>query len=135
MARRGRGRRSPSASPRCSRPAAAAATTRTRRRHGHAASTATTYTQGVITGFGSVIVGGVRFDDSLAAVRDDDGNARNRSELRLGMMVEVDAGSVDRAAASAQAMQIRWGSEIVGPVGRDRHRRVHRCRCWARRCW
>ena len=78
---------------------------------------ATTYTQGVISGFGSVIVGGVHFDDSLAAVRDDDGNSRNRSELKLGMMVEIDAGHVDRAAGSAQAMQIRWGSEIVGPVG------------------
>lgn len=78
---------------------------------------ATSYTQGVISGFGSIIVGGVHFDDSRAAVRDDDGNARNRSELKLGMMVEVDAGNVDRAAASALAMQIRWGSEIVGPVG------------------
>jgi hypothetical protein len=78
---------------------------------------ATTYTQGVISGFGSVIVGGVHFDDSLAVVRDDDGNSRNRSELKLGMMVEIDAGHVDRAAGNAQAMQIRWGSEIVGPVG------------------
>ncbi len=78
---------------------------------------ATSYSQGVISGFGSVIVGGVHFDDSLAAVRDDDGNSRNRSELKLGMMVEIDAGPVDRAAGSAQAMQIRWGSEIVGPVG------------------
>ena len=82
-----------------------------------APQSATSYTQGVISGFGSIIVGGVHFDDSRAAVRDDDGNARNRSELKLGMMVEVDAGNVDRAAASAQAMQIRWGSEIVGPVG------------------
>jgi hypothetical protein len=71
----------------------------------------------VISGFGSIIVGGVHFDDSLAAVSDDDGNRRNRSELKLGMMVEVDAGNVNRAMGSAQAMQIRWGSEIVGPVG------------------
>lgn len=81
------------------------------------AQAATTYTQGVISGFGSIIVGGIHFDDSLAAVSDDDGNRRNRSELKLGMMVEVDAGNVDRAAGSARAMQIRWGSEIVGPVG------------------
>lgn len=80
------------------------------------AAAVTTYTQGVISGFGSVIVGGVRFDDSTATIADDAGNSRRRDELRLGMMVEVDAGNVDRTAASAQALHIRWGSEIVGPV-------------------
>lgn len=78
---------------------------------------ATTYTQGAITGFGSVIVGGVRYDDTSAEVADDDGTVRSRSELKLGMMVEVDAGTVDRAAASALALRIRLGNEIVGPVG------------------
>lgn len=78
---------------------------------------ATTYTQGAISGFGSVIVGGVRFDDSSASVSDDDGGSRSRSELKLGMMVEVDAGAVNRATASAQALHIRMGSEVVGPVG------------------
>lgn len=79
--------------------------------------TASTYTQGAITGFGSVFVGGVRFDDSTANVTDEDGNSRNRSELKLGMMVELDAGAVDRSTASALALRIRLGHEIVGPVG------------------
>ena len=78
---------------------------------------ATSYSQGAITGFGSVFVGGVRFDDSTAAVADEDGNSRSRSDLKLGMMVEVDAGNIDRTAATALAVRIRWGSEIVGPVG------------------
>ena len=78
---------------------------------------ATTYTQGAISGFGSVIVGGVRFDDSSASVSDDDGNSKSRSDLKLGMMVELDAGTVDRVAASALALRIRLGNEIVGPVG------------------
>ena len=78
---------------------------------------ATTYTQGAITGFGSIFVGGVRFDDSAASVSDEDGNSRSRSELKLGMMVELDAGAVDRSAASALALRIRLGNEIVGPVG------------------
>ena len=77
---------------------------------------ATSYSQGAITGFGSVFVGGVRFDDSTASVNDEDGNSRSRSDLKLGMMVEVDSGNVDRASATAQALRIRWGSEIVGPV-------------------
>ena len=78
---------------------------------------ATSYSQGAITGFGSVFVGGVRFDDSTASVDDEDGNSRSRSDLKLGMMVEVDSGNIDRASATAQALRIRWGSEIVGPVG------------------
>ena len=78
---------------------------------------ATSYSQGAITGFGSVFVGGVRFDDSTAAVADEDGNSRSSSDLKLGMMVEVDGGNIDRAAATALAVRIRWGSEIVGPVG------------------
>lgn len=78
---------------------------------------AASYTQGAITGFGSVFVGGVRYDDSAASVADDDGNSKSRSDLRLGMMVEVDAGAVDRTAASALALRIRLGNEIVGPVG------------------
>ena len=78
---------------------------------------ATSYSQGAITGFGSVFVGGVRFDDSTASVDDEDGNSRSRSDLKLGMMVEVESGNIDRASATAQALRIRWGSEIVGPVG------------------
>ena len=78
---------------------------------------ATTYTQGAISGFGSVIVGGVHFDDSTATVLDDDGTTRSRSDLKLGMMVEIDSGNVNRAAATALAMRLRWASEIVGPVG------------------
>ena len=78
---------------------------------------ASSYSQGAITGFGSVFVGGVRFDDSSASVSDDDGNAKTRGDLKLGMMVEVDAGNIDRAAASALALRIRLGNEIVGPVG------------------
>ncbi len=78
---------------------------------------ASTYTLGAITGFGSVIVGGVRYDDSRAECVDEDGNARDRSLLRLGMVVAIDAGAVNRADASALALRIRLGSEVVGPVG------------------
>jgi hypothetical protein len=78
---------------------------------------AVAYSQGAITGFGSVFVNGVRFDDSSATVTDDDDNASSSNALKLGMMVQVDAGAVDRSASSAIARAIRWGSEVVGPVG------------------
>lgn len=76
----------------------------------------TSYALGPITGFGSVIVGGVRYDDSGAEVLDGNGNRRNRSDLKLGMVVQVDAGPVDTASATALARRVRWANELVGPV-------------------
>lgn len=78
---------------------------------------AASFALGAISGFGSVIVGGVRYDDSRAECLDEDGNPVDRALLRLGMMVAIDAGTVDRVNASALALRIRLGSEVVGPVG------------------
>lgn len=86
-----------------------------------AGPTAASYTQGPVSGFGSVIVGGVRFDDSTAAISDEDGAAHAASELKLGMQLQIDAGAVDRSVAGsarAKAQRIRWGTEVTGPVGR-----------------
>ncbi len=73
------------------------------------------FAAGPITGFGSIIVSGIRFDDSLADVEDLDGQRRSRDELRLGMTVEVDSGPITTAAATAQ--RIRFESEMAGLVG------------------
>jgi hypothetical protein len=77
------------------------------------------YTAGPITGFGSVIVGGVRFDDSAAEVQDEDGVRRSRDDLRLGMTVEVQSDSITSGSsgATARAARIRFESELNGPVG------------------
>ncbi len=72
---------------------------------------------GPITGFGSVIVGGVRFDDSSAEVEDLDGSRRSRDELRLGMTVEIESGAINDSAGTAAARRIRFESEIAGLVG------------------
>jgi hypothetical protein len=74
------------------------------------------FTSGAITGFGSVIVNGVRFDDSGAEVVDEDGRHLGRDDLKLGEQVEVEASQVDRAGGHGVATRIRIGSEIVGPV-------------------
>jgi hypothetical protein len=81
-----------------------------------AGETATSFAAGPISGFGSVIVNGVRYDDSSAMVLDDDDGGRSRDALRLGMMVEIDGAQMNRAAAQGKALRIRFGSEIVGPV-------------------
>jgi Domain of unknown function (DUF5666) len=82
------------------------------------AESTSAFAAGPITGFGSVIVNGVRFDDSSASVADDDGNVRASSELRLGMMAEIESSGVtsDGSGLRALARAIRFGSEIVGPV-------------------
>ena len=77
-----------------------------------------TYALGTISGFGSIIVNGVRFDDSVASVLDDDDAPRRRDELKLGMRVAIDSDAIrsDGAGRSATASRIRVVSELAGPV-------------------
>ena len=84
-----------------------------------AGPTATAYAAGPIDGFGSVIVNGVRYDDSAARILDDDGTAfrgGDRARLRLGMRVEVGSAAVDDSTGRAKAESVRVGSELVGTV-------------------
>jgi hypothetical protein len=84
---------------------------------GGGTATAQSFTSGPISGLGSIIVNGVRFDDNSAQVEDDDdGSSHMSSELKLGMMVEVHSSAIDDRLARAVAMRVRFGSEIVGPV-------------------
>lgn len=77
------------------------------------------YASGPITGFGSIFVNGIEFEDRAAAVEDDDaGAASTRDALRLGMVVEVESGAIGgtSSAPTASATRIRYASAIVGPV-------------------
>lgn len=80
--------------------------------------TAAAYTVGAVRGFGSVIVNGVRFDDSGVHPEDEDADDRGGGgkAIRLGTMVEIESGQVDDSTGRARALSIRFGSEIVGPV-------------------
>lgn len=74
------------------------------------------FTEGTITGFGSIIVNGIRFDESTAQVSDDNDQLHDKSELKLGMNVEVESSDIDRASNSAKASHVGFGAAIVGPV-------------------
>lgn len=76
------------------------------------------YTQGTVSGLGSVIVNGVRYDDSTAVVTDVDGTPRSAAALGLGMAVEVESGGISTASGrpEATATAIRYTSEMVGPI-------------------
>jgi hypothetical protein len=77
-----------------------------------------TYVSGTISGFGSIIVNDVRFDDSRASVFDDDDSPLVRDQLKLGMTVSIDSDAIrsDATGRNASANRIRVGSELAGPV-------------------
>ena len=73
------------------------------------------FSQGPISGFGSIIVNGVHFDDTGASVVDDDGNALSHSQdLHLGTVVDVEGGAVANNAATASVIRVHV--DLVGPV-------------------
>jgi hypothetical protein len=77
------------------------------------------FSVGTVTGFGSVYVNGVRYEDDGTRVVDDDGNVKvlgtDDNPLKVGMVVEV-TGSVDASGTVRNATQIAFGAEIKGPV-------------------
>jgi hypothetical protein len=78
-----------------------------------AGAAAGAFSQGPINGFGSIIVNGVRYDDTNARVVDDDGNVLSASaDLHLGSTVDVEAATPD----SNSTTLIRVHDDLVGPV-------------------
>ncbi|NKI93971.1 DUF5666 domain-containing protein [Rhizobacter sp. SG703] len=74
---------------------------------------------GPISGLGSIFVNDVRFDDDSAEIRDEQGALLTKDQLKLGMTVIVEGGTLDTSAAQATstAQVIRVVSDLVGPVG------------------
>jgi Domain of unknown function (DUF5666) len=71
---------------------------------------------GAITGFGSIIVNGVRIDDSQARIElDDDSPNARADDLRLGMLVDVQ-GERNAGAATGRATSVTSHSFVQGPV-------------------
>lgn len=83
---------------------------------GTGGTTASAFTAGPVRGFGSIIVNGVRFDDSGAEIENEDGLRGSQDDIKLGSMVEVESGRIDDSSNRATAVRIRFGSEIKGPV-------------------
>ncbi len=72
-----------------------------------------TVTSGVITGFGSVYVNGVRFSTDNATISID-GTPMDESALKVGMVVTLE-GSVN-PDGTGQALAIRFADEVDGEV-------------------
>jgi len=70
--------------------------------------------EGVVTGFGSVIVNGVPYDSSSATVSVE-GSPAAEVDLRVGMVVSV-KGSYDSAAGTGTADSIVYADHLQGPI-------------------
>lgn len=79
---------------------------------------AATYSSGRITGFGSIVINKVHYDEKKAIIRDEDGAAHNQDELKLGMVVEVHAGDIGQSnnQQTAAAQNITFSSLVNGPI-------------------
>lgn len=77
-------------------------------------ATAKVFVRGAITGFGSVIVEGKRFDTNDAQVEIDDMPSATEDALRVGQIVEVRGRRDDDG--NFQADRIRYDAEIRGPI-------------------
>ncbi len=78
----------------------------------------TSFAAGRIAGFGSIVVNGVHYDESSASVEDEDGDRVSADDLKLGSMVEIDGGDVDRSGANptAKAEHVKLIGLAKGPV-------------------
>ena len=85
---------------------------------GSGGAAAASFAAGPITGFGSIIVNGVRFDDTNAHVSNDDGTVSSKDNLKLGMTAQIQGGAIsdDGTGPKANATDIVFGAALVGPV-------------------
>ena len=70
--------------------------------------------QGTITGFGSVIVNGVRYDTSNATFTID-GSPGTESDLAVGQVVVV-SGTINQAGTEGTAASVDFDDAVEGPI-------------------
>lgn len=73
---------------------------------------------GTISGLGSIVVNGVHYDETAAAVLDGDGQALSAAALTLGSVARIDASSITTVGTRLQATArtIRVSEVLLGPV-------------------
>ncbi len=72
-------------------------------------------TQGRITGFGSIIVNGIRFDVSSATFTRDGLSSSGQGEFSLGEVVTI-TGTIDAGGVSGIATNVNFTDNVEGPV-------------------
>jgi hypothetical protein len=85
---------------------------------GGTGATPASVTAGPVSGFGSVVVGGIHHDDSRAQIVDDDGQPLGAEALRLGTMTVIEGSAVVRNGTRREstAERVRVVEQVIGPV-------------------
>lgn len=78
-------------------------------------SSTTVYTEGVITGFGSVYVNGQRYRSENANIATGNNPAATEGDLKVGMVVSLAASSSNNGE-DPEATDIRYEEHLQGPV-------------------
>nr|WP_324259592.1 DUF5666 domain-containing protein [Cellvibrio fontiphilus] len=78
------------------------------------AAAKTEVTQGMVTGFGSVIVNGVHYDVGSAAI-DVDGKSLVESDLKVGQIVRI-TGTLNADGKTGKATKLEGETQLVGPI-------------------
>lgn len=78
------------------------------------AAAKTEVTQGMLTGFGSVIVNGVHYDVGSAAI-DVDGKSLVESDLKVGQIVRI-TGTLNADGKTGKATKLEGETQLVGPI-------------------
>ena len=78
------------------------------------------FSNGPVTSFGSIVVNGIHFDQTLATVRDAEGQTLSSADIKLGMVVELTGSTVQHVGTrdQAKASDISVVPALVGPIDR-----------------
>lgn len=72
-------------------------------------------TAGIITGFGSIYVNGIKFETDQANFDVDDDESASQDDLRVGMRVKIN-GRINDDGLSGTAQDVIYENELEGPV-------------------
>ena len=74
-----------------------------------------TFTSGIITGFGSIYVNGIKFETTDSSFDVDDDTTADQDDLRVGMRIEI-SGTINDDGLTGTADSISYDNELEGPV-------------------
>lgn len=85
---------------------------------GGTGATPASVTVGTISGFGSIIVGGIHHDESMAQIVDDDGQPSSAQALQLGVTATIEGSAVldTGLRRESKAERVRVVERLVGPL-------------------
>lgn len=80
-----------------------------------AANPITVSTNGIISGFGSIVVNGVHYSTDSTTISTDDNLKAAEQELAVGMMVQLE-GSINADGKTGTAKSVKYSAQLEGPV-------------------